>query len=62
MSVTVGNLQVNKFEKVSSLVPPPAVELRLGPGGGSLHGEVQCVMGNGHTGPPPFDRQIDRHD
>ena len=27
---------------------------------GSLHGEVQCIMGNGHMEPP--SGQTDRHD
>ena len=31
---------------------------RPGLGGGSLYTAVQCIMGNGHTGPPPCG-QID---
>ena len=27
--------------------------------GGSLYGQVQCIMGNGHMGPPPPNRMID---
>ena len=32
-----------------------------GLGQGFLYGEVQCIMGNGHMGPPPCDRMADRH-
>ena len=28
--------------------------------GGSLYGEVRCIMGNGHMGPVPVDRMMDR--
>ena len=76
MSLTVGNLQVNKFEKVSSLFHHrrwgwgqegfPAQWCR-GWGQepwGSLYSDVQYTIGNGHIEPPPLsvDRQIDRHD
>ena len=29
-------------------------------GGCFLYGEVQCIMGNGHMGPPPLQKQNDR--
>ena len=29
-------------------------------GGCFLYGEVQCIMGNGHMGPPPLPKQNDR--
>ena len=33
-----------------------------GPRKGSLYGEVQCIMGNGHMGPPlPVNRMTDVH-
>ena len=38
---------MNKFEQVSSL--------------GHLYNEFQCIMGNGHMGPPPVDRTTDGH-
>ena len=32
-------------------------------GGGGLYSEIECIMGNGHMGPPPPDRMMtDRHD
>ena len=36
-----------------------------GLGGASLYSEVQCIMGNGHMGPPMdimTERQTDRYD
>ena len=54
---------MNKFEQVSSLDHQLSLAVRVGLGvgdsctmkshvGGSLYGEVQCVMCNGHMGPP----------
>ena len=31
------------------------------PGAGSLHDEVQCIIGNSHMGTPPSDGQTDTH-
>ena len=53
----VGGPQVNKFEQVSSdghkmsLAGRPHV-WKGGVESGILYSEVQCIMGNGHLGPP----------
>ena len=43
--------------RVLGLIPG---EPGLGLVGGGLHSEVQGIMGNGHMGTPPVDRQSDR--
>ena len=50
---------MNKFEHVLYLKgrgagPGPRI------GMGSLYGEVQCIMGNGHKRPPPPPIAVDR--
>ena len=54
-----GGHQVNKSEEVSSL--GHQMSLRGGAlYGGGLYSEVECIMGNGHMG-PPMNRQTDKH-
>ena len=40
---------MNKLEQVSS----DGHRMSLAEGRGSLYSEVECIMGNGHMGPPP---------
>ena len=39
---------------------PSAMITSLNMFGGSLYGELQCIMGNGHMGPTPSCEQTDR--
>ena len=52
----VGGPEVNKFEQLSSLGHQMSLQEgatgSLYGGRGSLYGEVQWIMGNGHMGPP----------
>ena len=42
---------MNKFETGLQSCPPDVTRR------GCLYGDVQCIMGNGHVGTPPLDRQ-----
>ena len=47
---------MNKFEHSQGV----SCRGRGGAGGlVSLYAEVKCIMGNGHMGPPPVNRQTD---